>query len=170
MLNYGIICKREIYILFIGGGNMGTVYQHTPLYKFLRFCNQEDLEKEVLDCGAGGACPPLGLFAENGYKTLGIEFDDSQLEKADRFAKEHNLKLNILKGDMRKLPFKDESISFVYSYNSIFHMKKEDVLKSIDELKRVLKPGGLLFVNFLSVNDFRYGEGEEVGKGARGYG
>lgn len=30
-------------------------------------------------------------------------------------------------------------------------------------MKRVLKPNGLMFVNFLSVDDFRYGEGPHLG-------
>lgn len=144
---------------------MDIIFRHTQLYKFLRYCNEEGLEKLILDCGAGGNCPPLALFAENGYKTFGIEFDDNQLNKANIFAKEYNLELNISKGDMRELPFEDESMDYAYSYNAIFHMKKKDILKSINEMKRVLKPGGLCFVNFLTVNDFRYGYGEELEKG-----
>ncbi|MCY6371149.1 methyltransferase domain-containing protein [Clostridium ganghwense] len=66
---------------------------------------------------------------------------------------------------MRYLPFEDESISYIYCYNTIFHMKKIDISKAIDEIKRVLKPGGLCFVKFLSVNDFGYGYGEKLGKG-----
>lgn len=64
---------------------------------------------------------------------------------------------------MRKLRFDDESFSFVYSYNSVFHMTKKDVSKSIDEMKRVLKKNGLLFVNFLTTSDFRCGEGIDIG-------
>lgn len=156
---------KILLILMIGGLNMGIIFRQTQLYKFLRYCNEQDLEKVVLDCGAGGNCPPLALFAENGYKTLGIEFDDAQLDKANQFAKDHGLELNILKGDMRELHIADKSISYVFSYNAIFHMKKNDISKSIGEMKRVLKPGGLCFVNFLTVNDFGYGEGEELGKG-----
>jgi len=65
---------------------------------------------------------------------------------------------------MRKLKFQDETFSFVYSYNSVFHMTKDDVLKSINEMKRTLKPGGLLFINFLTTKDFRCGNGEALGE------
>jgi hypothetical protein len=75
------------------------------------------------------------MTSEHGYKTYGIEICDSQIEEAKVFSEKHNLELNITKGDMRKLPFEDESISYVYSYNSIFHMKKEDIAKSISEIK-----------------------------------
>lgn len=63
---------------------------------------------------------------------------------------------------MRCLAFPDASFSFVYSYNSIFHMKKDDVAIAVGELKRVLKPQGLIFLNFLSVRDFRCGTGEDL--------
>jgi len=123
------------------------------------------MEKTILDCGAGGNMTPLALFANHGYETYGIEFDDDQIERTKEFEKENNISLNIVKGDMRSLPFEDESMSFAYSYNAIFHMTKKDITKSMDEMKRVLKPGGLMFVNFISVEDFGYGQGEEISEG-----
>jgi ubiquinone/menaquinone biosynthesis C-methylase UbiE len=143
---------------------MKVIFRQPQIYRFLSYCEQYDLEKVILDCGAGGDRPPLALFSEYGYKTYGIEISDSQIEKADEFAKLHGFKLNISKGDMRRLPFDDESISYVYSYNSIFHMRKEDIKKSLNELKRVLKPGGLCCVNFLSKEDGDYGAGRKEGE------
>ncbi|MBZ9634051.1 hypothetical protein [Clostridium sp. FP1] len=53
-----------------------------PLYNFLKYCNTNSLEKNILDCGAGGSNPPLSLFYEFGYKTYGNEIYKEQLEKA----------------------------------------------------------------------------------------
>ncbi len=142
---------------------MKNVFKQVPLYRFLDYCNEAGLEKEILDCGAGGVCPPLSLFSDHGYKTHGIEFDQNQLDKACTFAKKQSQDLNIEPGDMRSLYFEDASLSYVYSYNSIFHMRKSDVEKSVTEMKRVLKSGGLMFVNFLSTNDHRFGSGPDVG-------
>ena len=44
-------------------------------------------------------------------------------------------------------------------------MIKEDIKKSLEEMKRVLVPGGLMFVNFVSTTDERCGTGEEVRPG-----
>nr|WP_238476051.1 methyltransferase domain-containing protein [Clostridium manihotivorum] len=63
------------------------------------------------------------------------------------------------------MDFEDESMSFVYSYNTIFHMKKSDIGVAMEEIKRVLKPEGLCLVNFLSIYDEGYGEGKELNKG-----
>ncbi|SHK34947.1 Methyltransferase domain-containing protein [Anaerocolumna jejuensis DSM 15929] len=142
---------------------MSEIFKQIPLYRFISYCDDTGLDKTVLDCGAGGDCPPLSLFSEYGYLTQGIEFSTSQLEEAEKYAKKKNQNLNIEQGDMRKLKFADETFSFVYSYNSVFHMKKEEVLKSVNEMKRVLKKDGLFFVNFLTVKDFRCGQGGNLG-------
>lgn len=144
---------------------MTEIFKQIPLYRFLAYCNREpQTERKILDCGAGGDQPPLSLFYESGYLPCGMEMNPEQLEKAQRYASDKGQDLHIVSGDMRSLPFGDGTFPFVYSYNSVFHMKKKEVEQSIDEMKRVLKPHGLLFVNFLSVNDFRCGLGPQVGE------
>ncbi len=148
---------------------MESIYWQHQLYHFLHYCQKQSedkkLPKNILDCGAGGTMPPLGLFNSFGYTTTGIEFSDSQIVKANEFEKKQSKNYNILKGDMRNLPFGENSFSYVYSYNSVFHMKKTDIIKSIEEMKRVTKPGGLLYLNLLTENDTGFGSGEKVGNG-----
>lgn len=67
---------------------------------------------------------------------------------------------------MRSLPYDTEFFGYVYSYNTIFHMTKEDVKSTIKEMIRVLKKGGLLYLNLLSVEDSIYGVGEEFSPGS----
>jgi ubiquinone/menaquinone biosynthesis C-methylase UbiE len=132
---------------------MRKVSWATPLYEFLRCCNDSPLAKTVLDCGAGGDDPPLQLFYEHGYDTFGVEVAENPFQQAKLFCKESGMMLNILKGDMRHLSFRSASFSFVYSFNAIFFMTKKDVAISMKEIERVLKPRGLCFVNFVSVDE-----------------
>jgi len=125
----------------------------TPLYEFLRQCNASPLEKKVLDCGAGGDHPPLSLFYQYGYRTYGIEIAERPLAEAQRFCTENDMPLNIIRGDMRSIPFPSERFSFVYSYNAIDFMTNPDIAVSMREIERVLKSDGLCYVNFLSVDD-----------------
>jgi SAM-dependent methyltransferase len=125
----------------------------TPLYEFLRHCNASPLEKRVLDCGAGGSDPPLALFYRYGYQTFGIEIWGEAVAKAQRFCRERGMALNIFGGDMRRIPFASEAFSFVYAFNAIFFMTKPDIGTAMCEIERVLKPGGLCYVNFVSVDD-----------------
>lgn len=106
--------------------------------------------------------PPLGLFYSEGYETYGIELSKKQIELSEVFEKEYNVNLNIRQGDIRNLPFKDNEISFIYSYGTIFHMPKEDLKNTINEFKRVLKDEGLCFVSLLSKEDERCGHGIKV--------
>jgi ubiquinone/menaquinone biosynthesis C-methylase UbiE len=135
------------------------------MYKLLWFIRNSQLEKKILDCGAGGTLPPLAIFYQHGFKTTGVDISDSQLEKANAFCQIHDMDLNIIKGDMRKLDFEDESFSHVYSQNSIFHLKKADTVLAMKEMRRVLRTDGYLYVNFLSIDDQGFGEGDEAGPG-----
>jgi len=144
---------------------MKNVIGATPLYKFLKYCNSGPLEKIVLDCGAGGDNPPLQVFSDYGYGTYGIEVSKEALKQAQKFCREKNMKLNLLKGDMRKIPFKDETFSFVYTYNAIHMMPKEDVALAMSEIERVMKANGLCFINFVSADEPPPSDAIETTKG-----
>lgn len=142
---------------------MGIIYRQNQLFTFLQYCNGTDMERSILDCGAGGNLPPLGIFSDNGYKTRGIDISNKAIEASKCHESQHNFDLNIQEGDMRQLPFDDASFGFAYSYNTIFHMTKVDIEKSICEMKRVTKKDGLIFINFVSTGDERCGLGQRVG-------
>ncbi len=144
---------------------MGLHRRDYPILGLLEECNKISMEKKILDCGAGGRHPPLAVFHRAGYGTYGIDNSDSQIERANNYAKEHNMEFNIIKGDIRELPYEDESFSFVFSHHTIHHMPKVEVEKTVKEMIRVLKPGGLIFVNFPSIDCASYGHGEEVTEG-----
>ncbi|MHA2495190.1 MAG: class I SAM-dependent methyltransferase [Candidatus Hodarchaeales archaeon] len=71
-----------------------------PLYGFLKKTEASSLDKEVLDCGAGGAMVPLALFKALGYKTHGLEIADHSLNLARKFCEEHGINSEDL--DIRK--------------------------------------------------------------------
>ena len=132
---------------------MPDVIWATPLYEFLRQCNASSLEKRLLDCGAGGSEPPLSLFHQYGYEAFGVEIATEALDKASQFCREKDMSLSIFRGDMRKIPFASGSFSFVYSFNAIFFMTKPDIAQAMREMERVLRPEGLVYVNFISVDE-----------------
>jgi ubiquinone/menaquinone biosynthesis C-methylase UbiE len=134
------------------------------LFLFLKFCEQSKLQKNVLDCGAGGEMPPLYVFRMCGYKTHGIDVCEEQIRKARIFCRHKGIDLGIERGDMRDLVFEDFSFSFAYSHNTIFHMPKKEIATAMKEMKRVLKRDGILYVNFLSIDDSEFGRGKQVGQ------
>ena len=60
----------------------------TPLYTFLKYCENSKLKKEILDCGAGGKNPPLYIFHLFGYKTHGVDISEEQVRKAQPIIEE----------------------------------------------------------------------------------
>ena len=139
------------------------------LYTFLEHCNESDLPKEILECGAGVWDPdvePLFVrFANADYAVRGIEISEERASNALAYCKGHGIDVELAVADMRDLPFDDTSISHAFSYNAIFHLPKAGIAQAIDEIRRVLRPDGVCFINFAGSGDTRCGEGEEVGPG-----
>jgi SAM-dependent methyltransferase len=129
------------------------IVRSTPICEFFQLCELSPLERKVLDCGAGGKYPPLALFYDRGYDTYGIEISKTQLVRAHTFCRQNNIELNIFRADMRKIPFNDTSFSFVLAYESIFFLKEGDIAVAMSEIERILKPEGLCYVTFRSVDD-----------------
>lgn len=142
---------------------MNPVLYRSCVYEFLHLTEKSELEKVILDCGAGGPKPPLGLFAEWGYKCFGIDISQQAVDQGKTFGTGRKLELDIRLGDMRNIPFSDNEFSFVFTQNSLCHLSKKDTEKAVHEMKRVLRPGGLLFVDFMSV-DCSYCSEEVMGK------
>ncbi len=106
----------------------------------------------VLECGAGGAVPPLAIFHRSGFRCVGIDNDSEQLARAREFCSQHGVDIDLRECDMRELPFDDDSFDYVYEHYSMCHLTKRDTATAIGEMHRVLKPGGLCFLGVISAD------------------
>jgi SAM-dependent methyltransferase len=126
------------------------------LYGFLEFIDRRrkegDTQPRILDCGAGGKCPPLGLFYEHGYQTFGIDFSKEQVRRAEQFCQEKGMDLHIQEGDVRHIPFEDAFFDHVYEYDTLWRLTKEDARRAIQEMRRVLREDGYCYVSFQSLD------------------
>ena len=122
---------------------------------------------KVLDCGAGGPVPPLALFHQHGFETWGIDTSEAQLDRARRFCEEQGIELHLRRGDMRRIPFADESFDFVYEHYSMCHLSKQDTAQAVGEMVRVLRRGGLCLLGVISLDSRPkavFGEEREPGE------
>ncbi len=136
-----------------------------PFYNFLSYLSESEVKGQILDCGSSGPFPKQALFVQLGFDIIGIKYSEERVKMAQDYAKQHKLELDMQLNDIRSLTFDSNHFGHVYSWNTIFHMNKKDIKKAISEMIRVLKPEGLCFVNFLSVDSEFYGEGEEENPG-----
>ena len=139
----------------------------SPVYAFLSLIHAKQSKgetqpgKRILDCGAGGSLPPLALFDQQGFDCWGIDISDEQLKKARDFCDHHKIHIDFRMGDMRQIPFEDESFDFVYEHFSMCHLSKQDTANAIREMRRVLKKGGLCLLGVMLTENWPksfYGE------------
>jgi ubiquinone/menaquinone biosynthesis C-methylase UbiE len=98
----------------------------------------------VLDMGCGTGTISLLLF-EDGYKPVGLDLSIGMIRKAREKSIQAGVSIPFLQGDMRSLPFRERSFDVVLSlYDSMNYMlEKEDLRKVFQEVRRVLKKGGV---------------------------
>jgi len=98
----------------------------------------------ILDCGCGPGSIPIGLaqWAPDG-QTVGIDLGPEQLDGARALARDLGLKnVTFRQGDIFDLPFEDDSFDVVFSQTVLYHIANTE--KALAEIKRVLRPGGLV--------------------------
>ncbi|HYQ57249.1 MAG TPA: class I SAM-dependent methyltransferase [Draconibacterium sp.] len=96
-----------------------------------------------LGCGTGHWTE---LFVNRGFDVIATDISDAML----KLAIQKNLEAEVLKADAEELPFKNESFDVVASVTMMgFLERKETVL---NEIYRVLKPGGYLLLGCLNGN------------------
>lgn len=109
--------------------------------EFIQFVKYylKDEQDMVLDVGCGTGQSTYYL-KEVGYRPIGYDFSDRYIQHA----KKNYPEIEFQQGAVEKMPFSDNKFFGVVTYNSIEHF--DDVAESISEMKRVLKPGGLLII------------------------
>ena len=98
---------------------------------------------DVLEAGCGIATDGL-RFARAGARYTGLDAEDAALELARRRFALAGARGQFVQGSVTNLPFDDASFDFVYSHGVIHHVADTD--RAVDELNRVLRPGGSVLV------------------------
>jgi len=105
---------------------------------------------KILDAGCGFGGMDIVLAKRiPGCEIIGIDLSDPLLEYANSRISNTNLenRLKFKKCDVRNIPFKDKTFDVVFSVN-MFHSVKEPIIM-LNEIERVLKPNGYLFIKDL---------------------
>ena len=80
--------------------------------------------------------------ARKGFKPVGIDPSLDAVLAARRVSHQLGVETDFVVGDARFLPFADDAFETVFSYGVFQHFSKENVRISLDEVVRVLVPGG----------------------------
>jgi 2-polyprenyl-3-methyl-5-hydroxy-6-metoxy-1,4-benzoquinol methylase len=97
----------------------------------------------VLDVGCGDAGVIIA-FAEAGARVAGVELDEKSLRRGRVRAEEHGVTVELAKSVAEALPYPAESFDLVILDNVLEHVM--DRHRTLVEIRRVLRPGGLLYM------------------------
>lgn len=123
-----------------------------------------DAGAKVLDLGAGVGRHALWL-AKQGHAVTALDAAPDGLAEIARFGV-----VETVTARMHELPFEDASFDHVLSWNVIYHGDEDILLRTIAEIRRVLKPGGTYLGTMLSKRRLPHEQakypGREVGRNA----
>ncbi|MEM6933755.1 MAG: glycosyltransferase, partial [Pseudomonadota bacterium] len=98
--------------------------------------------KKVLDIASGEGYGAW-ILSQTADSVDGVELDYATVEHAkERYKSE---KISFVQGDCRSIPFEETTFDLITCFETVEHIEEHDQL--LDELKRVLKPDGILLIS-----------------------
>ncbi|MBI2651918.1 class I SAM-dependent methyltransferase [Candidatus Woesearchaeota archaeon] len=134
--------------------NVGKLHPYKESKIFLSLINKNSL---ILDLGCGSGRDSK-IFADKGYKVIGIDLSRKMIETAKKLVK--NVDFRIM--DMMKLDFKKESLGAIWANAAFCHIRKKDISKVIKKCYKILKKNGVFYLSLkegqgeLLIPDERY--------------
>lgn len=123
--------------------------EFTTPFKMDLFCEHLKKDAAVLDFGCGYG-RVLGELKNNGFQDLtGIDYSIEMIKRGQKLLPD----VKFLHSPEKKLPFESRSFDAVILVAVLTCITSDDaILKTIDEIKRVLKKGGYLYINDFLIN------------------
>lgn len=112
--------------------------------------DQRDLEILEVGCGPGGMMAPLSRYGH--VHGLDIALD------AMRYCRDRGFR-EVVTGSGTELPFADASFDMIALFDAIEHIP--DHARVLDEVRRVLRPGGFVFVS-VPAYQFLYSQNDRL--------
>jgi SAM-dependent methyltransferase len=140
---------------FFGEGSSG--FAHTALNLF-----RSAGVRSVLELGCGQGRDTL-LFAKEGFHVTAMDYSETGLQKLQESARETGVSdcIAIRSFDVRKpLPFPDNSYDACYSHMLLcMELSATELRFLLGEIRRILKPGGLVLYSVRNTFDKHFGAG-----------
>lgn len=117
----------------------------------------EEGAHSILDLGCGLGRHAV-YFAQQGFKVTAVDLSEDGIRIAKQKRREKQVDFLCVVADMTNLPFANDAFDRVFSYHVISHQDTEGVQRVVDEITRVLKPGGKVFLTMCSKQHCAFGD------------
>jgi tRNA (uracil-5-)-methyltransferase TRM9 len=116
-----------------------------------------------LGCGNGRHAEAMAPHVES---VVGVDASTGLLAEAANRARERDFDLHIVAGDAASIPLRDETVDLAVYVATLHHLRPRDRrVASLDELARVLAPGGRALVSAWSTAHSKFEDIETDGEG-----
>jgi ubiquinone/menaquinone biosynthesis C-methylase UbiE len=120
----------------------------------------------ILDIGCGPGQYSL-YFYKHGFDVKGVDFSENMISIAKKLCDKVEFEVQ----DMRDLSFNDNVFDALWVCSSFVHIPTEEAIQVLKEFKRILKYGGILFINAIIGNlPYRLETEQEIGGAFKGNG
>lgn len=123
-----------------------------------------DESTTVLDVGTGRGGFPIHVAAEYGATVHGIDIDPTHVREATQNARERDVSGSTAfsVGTYHDVPYPDDTFDAVSGIETVCHSSRKE--RVLEELRRVLKPGGRLMISdgFVSRTELTEPEAEKL--------
>jgi len=113
----------------------------------------------LLDLGCGDGRDSI-YFSNKGLKVTAVDFSESGIEKL----KTQQSRINCVLKDIRNINFPENSFDVIYAHLTLHYFDDKTTSKIFNNLYKILKKGGLIFVKCKSTDDVLFGKGKKVGE------
>lgn len=110
-------------------------------------------DSTVLEVGCGLGTDAIN-FARAGAFYTGVDLTEASIELVRRRFEFEDQTADLRVADAEALPFADDSFDLVYSHGVLHHTP--DTQRAVDEIHRVLGPGGIAMVMVYHKNSYNY--------------
>jgi len=117
--------------------------------------------KYILDLGCG-AGRHLVFLNDHGFICHGTDIAFAGLESARNWLADSGFEASLSQSRMHLLPYATRSFDAVVCLYVIYHGTVDRIKRAFKEISRVLRPGGLSLVTFISDQHHRFGCGKEI--------
>ena len=128
--------------------NLGEHFYHTRQYHWSwirEFVDDIPHESNILDIGCGTG-RNMKIKTNYNHKFKGIDMCKSFVDICK------SQKLDVIQGNMKKLPYEDDSFEYIMNIACFHHLSDErGRIQALQEMKRIIKPGGKILLSVWSI-------------------